>query len=122
MSTHYTALIKIYKEFGVTGGIIRGRSRRAYLVDIRKVAAFVLTDSFGMHPEGVASLLSRDRTLVYYYVRNFEENLKIDKRLSIKYKRALRALENEHHGKINSSLHRGADNKLRPARLQPRSL
>jgi|GEM_PF-2424622 len=92
MSTHHSALNKIYEEFGVTRQIIRGKSRKADLVDIRKIVTFVLTNSFGMRPAGVAALLSRDRTLVYHYIKDFENTLKTDHSLSTKYRRALHAI------------------------------
>ena len=91
--THTNALTAIYTEFGLTQNVLRGKSRRADLVDVRKIIAQILTYHYGLRSATIARILARDRSIVSYYLSEFARTVDTDKLLSIKFNRAVQAIQ-----------------------------
>lgn len=90
--THLAAIQIICDEFCVTQKILHGKSRKAEIVDARRITAHILTFKFGLRSLAVARVLHRDRSMISHYLVGFERNIKTDIALKVKYERALSAL------------------------------
>ena len=69
----------IYSVFGVHVSDICGSSRSNNIKYARRVYVYILMNDFDISVDGVASLIRRDKTSIYWYVNNMDGWLKWDK-------------------------------------------
>jgi chromosomal replication initiation ATPase DnaA len=91
---HRAAIKVICDEFCISQIILHGRSRKADLVDVRRITAHILTYKFGLRGHAVARVLHRDRSMIPHYLSGFDNLIETDIALRVKYERALRATNN----------------------------
>lgn len=87
----------VEKEFGITKEELLSSNRRRELVVCRRIISYYLYDN-GFSFYQIADILKRDRTTMYFYIQNFDEELKYNKMFykcheRVKYK--IKALINE---------------------------
>jgi hypothetical protein len=89
---HRAAIKVICDEFCISQIILHGRSRKADLVDVRRITAHIMQFKFGLRGRAIARVLQRDRSMVSHYLSGFDLRLQTDIALRVKYERALRAI------------------------------
>ena len=87
----------VEKEFGVTKEELLSSNRRRELVVCRRIMSYYLYDN-GFSFYQIADILKRDRTIMYFYIQKFDDELKFNKMFykcheRVKYK--IKALINE---------------------------
>ena len=88
---HRAAIKVICDEFCITQVILHGRSRKADLVDVRRITAHIMKFNFGLRGRAIARVLQRDRSMISHYLSGFDNLIETDIALRVKYERALRA-------------------------------
>jgi len=88
--TPFDLLPAIKSVFGLTIADITGRSRSDDVNYARRVYVYILLNDFSLSVDGVASLIKRDSTSVYWYKNNMDGWVKWDKKFaellkSVKY-------------------------------------
>ena len=89
---HRAAIQVICDEFCVTQIILQGKSRKADLVDVRRITAHIMKFKFGLRSRAIARVLQRDRSMISHYLSGFDNLIETDIALKVKYARALRAI------------------------------
>lgn len=87
----------VEKEFGITKEELLSSNRRRELVVCRRIISYYLYDN-GFSFYQIEDILKRDRTMMYFYIQTFDDELKFNKMFykcheRVKYK--IKALINE---------------------------